>query len=50
MQREKLENGNDGMLEYWGTDCITHHSIIPLFHYSISFVLFRLCDLCVLCG
>ena len=30
------------MLEYWGTDCITHYSIIPLFHYSISFFVYTL--------
>jgi hypothetical protein len=31
-----LENWNDGMLEYWETNCITHPSIITLFHYSIT--------------
>jgi len=32
-----MEQWNDGMLEYWGTNCITQHSIIPLFHYSNGF-------------
>jgi len=27
------------MLEYWEGNCITHDSIIPLFHYSISIFL-----------
>jgi hypothetical protein len=30
------------MMEYWETYCITYH--------SISFFLFKLCGLCVLCG
>jgi len=43
-----MENWNDGMLEYWETNGITHHSIIPLFHDSISSFLFKLCALCLL--
>jgi hypothetical protein len=38
------------MLEYWRKQFFVYHSIIPLFHYSILFCLFTLCDLCVLCG
>jgi hypothetical protein len=36
------------MLEYWETNCITNHFIIPPFHYSISFFLLKLCALCFL--
>jgi len=34
-----MEYWNDGMLEYWETNCITHPSIIPLFHYSNGFAI-----------
>jgi len=32
--RKMLKNWIDGMLEYWETNCIIHHSIIPLFQHS----------------
>ncbi|HEX7371985.1 MAG TPA: hypothetical protein VF372_04145, partial [Thermodesulfobacteriota bacterium] len=44
-----MENWNDGMLEYWETNCITNHSVIPLFHHS-SIPINLLCGLCVLSG
>jgi len=32
---KKLEDWNDGKMEYWESIFFSHHSIIPLFHSYI---------------